>query len=619
MNPSRWRLAGLWLSQLARVLADNWLRVFILLELERPWGGINQAWHLIALLWMLPALVLAPFNGAVSNSQSKRLVLSAAAALGLAAVLGSAAAGLPWIVCWQLLAISFAVYGPLRFALLPAAAQDARLPLTRINGVFEMGAAVAIVAGVVLAFSRIPSQATILTITGLNALTLVLVLPVRFPSDTRRPEPALQSVLGFFRDSGRIWRISQARLCLIGLASLRGLIIGFTGAMLAATGSHLAERDEYSGAWPQLLELGLWLGIGMAAGSLLVSWQKHPRRVLGLVPWGATALAGCLLLVALTGTTAPALCVVLGLAYAFVNVPLSATYQAVVPADARGNAMAVRNFMDYAVVALVAASFFLLAHLGLTPQGQCLILALLAAGLAALGWRTLFAEVLELAFEWLILPLYRISAHGPGLPAFPRDGPVLIVANHSAWLDPIWLAKVLPRPFVPMMTAMFFDLPLLRWLMVHVARAIRVETGQFRREMEELADAVAVLDRQEVLLIFPEGAMRKREDRPIMPFGQGVWRILQSRPETPVVVCWIEGGWGSYFSYNGGPPTKNKRFDVRRRIRIGVSEPRTLPAAILADRQETRRYLQGECLQARAWLGLEPDVVDTTETLDNAP
>lgn len=81
---------------------------------------------------------------------------------------------------------------------------------------------------------------------------------------------------------------------------------------------------------------------------------------------------------------------------------------------------------------------------------------------------------------------------------------------------------------------------------------------------------------------------------------------MQERPNTPVVVCWIEGGWGSFFSYQGGPPTKNKRFDILRRIRVAVSEPRTLSAEILADHRETRRFLQHECLQARAWLGLEP-------------
>lgn len=374
----------------------------------------------------------------MSNSLPKRYVLIASAALGLAAVLGSAADWLHWFACWELLAISFAVYGPIRFALLPAAAQDAKLPLTRVNGLVEMGAAVAIVAGIVLAFADFSERGTIFAITALNVLTLLLALPVRFPSDTCRPELAMQSVLGFFRDCGRIWRIPEARVCLIGSASLRGLIIGFTGALLAAMAGRHPLGD-------QLLELGLWLGLGMATGSLLVSLQKHPGRVLGLVPWGASGFAGCLLFVALTATAVPALCVALGMAYAFVSVPLSATYQSLVPADARGNAMAVRNFTDYFVVAVVASLFFLLTHLGLKAQGQCWTLAILAACLAILSWRTLFKETIELAFEWLLMPLYRISAKGPGLLSFPREGPVLIVANHSAWLDPVWLAKVLPR------------------------------------------------------------------------------------------------------------------------------------------------------------------------------
>ena len=53
---------------------------------------------------------------------------------------------------------------------------------------------------------------------------------------------------------------------------------------------------------------------------------------------------------------------------------------------------------------------------------------------------------------------------------------------------------------------------------------------------------------------------------PLSQFGQGVWHILHERPDTPVVVCWIEGGWGCYFSYYNGPPTVNKRFDWWRRI-----------------------------------------------------
>ena len=53
------------------------------------------------------------------------------------------------------------------------------------------------------------------------------------------------------------------------------------------------------------------------------------------------------------------------------------------------------------------------------------------------------------ALEAVFLVMYRFRAAGPGLDHFPRKGPVLIVANHSAWLDPCWVAKVVPRSVPP--------------------------------------------------------------------------------------------------------------------------------------------------------------------------
>src|SRR4029077_5207621 len=124
--------------------------------------------------------------------------------------------------------------------------------------------------------------------------------------------------------------------------------------------------------------------------------------------------------------------------------------------------------------------------------------------------------------EFLLIPMYRIRATGPGMAAFPPSGPLIVIANHSAWFDPVWLAKVLPRRLIPMMTSVFYDLPVMRWLMVHVAHAIRVQASKFRRDVPELEEAIAALDRGECVVIFPEGAMRRREDRPLRLFGQGV-------------------------------------------------------------------------------------------------
>jgi hypothetical protein len=78
------------------------------------------------------------------------------------------------------------------------------------------------------------------------------------------------------------------------------------------------------------------------------------------------------------------------------------------------------------------------------------------------------------------------------------------------------------------------------------------------------------------------------------------------RPDTPVVVCWIEGGWGSYWSYVGGPPTKHKRLDFWRAINVAAGEPQVLRPDVLASHRQTRAYLNELCRQARRYLGLDP-------------
>jgi 1-acyl-sn-glycerol-3-phosphate acyltransferase len=608
---ARWKVVCLWWSQVARVTADNALRFFLVLELYKGYGA--SAWYLVTTLLMVPAVVLAPLNGAIGNSLPKPAVLLGSAGWMLV-VTGLGAASwyaensaddlLPY---WALLAIGAAIYGPTRYALLPAAADDTRWALTRLNGLFEMGAALAVVAGMILALGL---DSTTLGAHHLPALVAVLgggaflfALPVRFASDVRRPEAALQAVRSFFADAASIWAARETRVCLVGLALLRGIVTGLTGALLP----RLLTSDTPNRG--QLLAACAWIGwlmAGLALGSLLAGLQRHPRRVLGLVPWGATGLVAGLIWAASGDIPAPALLVIFGVMAGLVNVPLAATYQADLPADARGNGMAVRNFADYFVVALTSLILYLLA--GPADEAPAVLLILLAAGcgLAAVyAWFFFRREVVELLLEALFLVMYRFRTAGPGLETFPVKGPLLVVANHSTWTDPLLLGKVVPRSIVAMMTSLFYDPPVMRWLMVHMARAIRVQASTYRREAPELQEAIAALDQGECVLIFPEGSMRKKLERPLRMFGQGVWHILSERPNTPVVVCWIEGGWGSFFSYQGGKPTKNKRFDLFHPIGVAVGAPHRLPPEVLADQRATRLALMRECLEMRGHLGLE--------------
>jgi 1-acyl-sn-glycerol-3-phosphate acyltransferase len=412
---------------------------------------------------------------------------------------------------------------------------------------------------------------------------------------------------GFFQDCGRIWQIFDARASLLVLAGFWGLLIAGSGAIFAFT-----HTLDLAGRQIDLLQPLLMVAAGTAAGAILAGVQRHPRRALGFVPLGGLGMLAALAWAGLSRGSMNGPAFAVGFMAGLVLVPLRATYQAAVPADARGNALAVSNTANYLMVILLALPIYALTQSQfMTGNGQVWLIALLAAVGAIVAGLVYFREILELLTEFLIWPLYRIRGYGPGLDDFPLQGPVLVVANHSAWVDPVWIAKVLPRRITPMMTSLFYDKPILCWLMVNVVHAIRVEASEFRREAPELRQAVAALDRGECVVVFPEGRMRRRDDQLLHRFGQGIWLILRERPNTPVVPCWIEGGWGSYFSYRGGPPTCNKRFDRWRRIEVAVSEPRVIEPAVLEDHRATRAHLMQACLSARQHLGLEAPPIPT--------
>jgi 1-acyl-sn-glycerol-3-phosphate acyltransferase len=190
-----------------------------------------------------------------------------------------------------------------------------------------------------------------------------------------------------------------------------------------------------------------------------------------------------------------------------------------------------------------------------------------------------------------------------------------MIANHAAYLDPFLIGKVVTRRIIPMMTSVFYDLPVIYWLMSKVVKAIRVEAATFRREAPELNDAIEALRRGESLLIFPEARLRKKEDQLLFPFGQGIWHILNQLPDTPIVPIWVEGAWGSYASHYKGAPFANKSMDFLREIKIVAGEARVIPKELLAEHRLTRKYLQEVVLENRTIIGLEKKHAEQNEDL----
>lgn len=460
----------------------------------------------------------------------------------------------------------------------------ARLFPGRVLGTMSLTIVSAIFLGAGLGHQHLwpELESTILPLVGVGIGGLVILMIAFFRSPTKPAAPR------FLRDKSHDANF-HARRSLAAIA-LHALVVAL------AAGRAL----EFFGDPASFSVALLLFGSSYAAGIILSLLQQYPQRSMGLLPY-ATLLVSLGFVCAWIAPGAEWPLALLGVGAGLAHVAPRAWLVLLVPPAQRGGAT---------YLALVAAIVGATVGAGLTLAVPAAALpavrALIALALFVAAVWFLFRELFEQTLEFFLWVCYPVFGRGPGLLSCPTRGPVLVVANHAAWLDPIWLAKVIPVQLRPMMIARFFDLPVIRFLMTRVFYAIRVPEAGFRREAPEVQEAIAALDRGQNVLIFPEGWLKRKADTTVRRFGQGIYQILREKPQTPVVACWIEGNWGSYTSFFNGPPTKNKKMDWLRPIQIGVSDSEVLPLELLHDGHQTRRYLMQAVLQARRHLGLDP-------------
>lgn len=131
---------------------------------------------------------------------------------------------------------------------------------------------------------------------------------------------------------------------------------------------------------------------------------------------------------------------------------------------------------------------------------------------------------------------YRLSISGKE--NIPESGAVIIVSNHTSYLDPIVLAvAVSSRPINFMAKEELFSIPVLN-ILVRKLRAFPVRRG--KPDKSAFETALQVLLKSEILGLFPEGTRRRLGRLQLGPGERGA-AVIALKSKAPIIPVAIIG------------------------------------------------------------------------------
>ena len=612
------RFRPFFLTQLAGAFNDNFykngLTIFIAFQAASvSQEDSNTLVNIAAFLFILPFFLFSPIAGQLADKLEKSMLIRRIKLLEIGImILGAIAFMLDSVA--MLVAILFlmgtqsALFGPVKYSLLPQALKPAEL--IGGNAMVEFGTFLAILMGLIASVYVIGF--------GNAAMGIAVIVVACLGYWASRGIPALTAGAPDLKISfnipvqiARIMRDAHENRTVF--YSVMGISWFWFVGITYMTQLPNFVRYELGGDQQVYVLLLAMFSIGIGAGSFLCEKLSGRLVEIGLVPIGSLGLTlfgidlyfnqgqspgGELLTPTefLAQGFSLRACfdiIMLGISGGLYIVPLYALIQQRSEMRKRSRIIAANNVLNalFMVVAALYGAFALYA--GVSIPVLFLIMALMNAAVAAYIFLLVPEFIMRLLIWLLVHTIYRVDK--TGLDNIPDEGPAVLICNHVSFVDALVMAGCVRRPIRFVMYYRIFQLPVLSFVF-RTANAIPIAGAREDPEMMERAfDAVsAALREGEIVCIFPEGKLTGDGEMDV--FKPGVSRILERDP-VPVVPLALRGLWGSFFSRAyGSAMSRLLPRGMLSRIELVAGETIEAADATLEVMQDRVLQLRGERL-----------------------
>lgn len=563
-------------------------------------------------IFSVPYVLFAPLTGWLSDRCSKQRVIIwmqvlqvVIFALFLGAVELHDAQRTLWVSlgCFFLLATQAAFFSPAKYGILKELVGSRRLGSA--SGMLQLTNFVGILGGMGLAGvwfgSRLEAGADAWSTAHWLLLVVTIVAAAQIAGALfiqRTPE---HTEVRFHRG---VWVEHFTHLKLLfsqrplKLAALGVTFFWFmsnaVGAILVTLAREMHPTNE--GAYSKELSMmPAMLGVGIMLGSLLAGIVCRKRIELGLVPLSGYLLAASLL----WSGVAPGspwiywALIGVGLAAGAFMTPLYAFVQDRAKPEERARILSAMNLMDCVggiVANIVLVKVMLAFHV--PSKVQLLVLVPLTLGAALFITKLLPRPLMMLVVNLILRFLYRIRVHHPE--RMPKEGPLLVLPNHVSYADALMLGVSTDRTARFVMLDSLYKMKSIQWFL-KLFGTVPISTTKAKEAIRTVGDA---LKEGEAVVLFPEGQLTRTGF--LNEINKGYQLMARVGGEVSVQPVWLDGLWGSIFSYEGGRFFKKVPRAFPYRVGVWFGRPMTSNEATPERVRAAMMELGTEAFLARA-------------------